>query len=117
VIEKHITLDRHLPGPDQSASLEPDELAAMVRGIRKVERALGSGRKMPAKCEANTALVARKSLVAAVDIPAGAVIKKDMITIKRPGTGLLPTMRAYLIGRTARISILKGEVIRLEMMI
>lgn len=117
VIEKHITLDRSLPGPDQSASLEPDELTAMVRGIRNVERALGSGRKTPAKCEANTALVARKSLVAAVDIPAGAVIKRDMIAIKRPGTGLAPSMRAHLIGRTARISIPRGEVIRLEMMI
>lgn len=117
VIEKHITLDRHLPGPDQNASLEPDELAAMVRGIRKVERALGSGRKTPARCEANTAAVARKSLVAARDIPAGSVIKKDMIAIKRPGTGLLPSMRDYLIGRTARISIPEGTVIRLEMMI
>lgn len=117
VIEKHITLDRHLPGPDQSASLEPDELAAMVRGIRKIERALGSGRKTPARCEVNTALVARKSLIAAMDIPAGAVIKLDMIAIKRPGTGLVPSMRDFLTGRTARISIPKGTVIRLEMMI
>jgi sialic acid synthase SpsE len=89
----------------------------MVRGIRKVERALGSGRKTPARCEANTAAVARKSLVAARDIPAGSVIEKDMIAIKRPGTGLLPSMRDYLTGRTVRISIPKGTVIRLEMML
>ena len=116
VIEKHFTLDRSLPGPDHRASLEPDELAALVRGIRTVEAALGHGRKEPAASEANTTVVARRSLVAARDIPAGTVLTEEMIAIKRPGTGLPPAMRPYLIGRTARITILAGTLLTLEML-
>ena len=116
VIEKHFTLDRHLPGPDHLASVEPDELAALVRGIRTVEAALGDGQKEPASIEANTAGVARKSLVANRDIPMGTVLTEDMIAIRRPGTGLPPAMRAYLIGRTARTSIPAGTLLTLEML-
>src|SRR5437667_11882055 len=71
IIEKHFTLDRNLPGPDHRASLEPSELKAMVQAIRKVESALGDGRKVPTKSELETAKVARRSLIAARDIPAG----------------------------------------------
>ena len=117
VIEKHFTLDRGLPGPDHRASLEPDELRALVRGIRTVEAALGHGRKEPAASEANTATVARKSLVAARDIPAGATLTGELIAIKRPGTGLPPAMRAYLIGRTVRVSIPADTVLALEMLV
>lgn len=116
VIEKHFTLDCSLPGPDHRASLEPDELAALVRGIRTIEAALGHGRKEPAASEANTVAVARRSLVAARDIPAGTVLAEEMIAIKRPGTGLPPGMRPHLIGRTARITIPAGTLLTLEML-
>ena len=114
VIEKHITLDRHLPGPDQAVSLEPDELKTLVRGIRLVESALGDGRKRPAASEADTASVARKSLVAAIDIPAGTALTGEMIAIKRPGNGLPPALRSSLIGRRTRNAIPAGALIRLE---
>ena len=116
VIEKHFTLDRGLPGPDHRASLELGELTVLVQGIRTVEAALGHGRKEPAASEANTTAVARKSLVAARDIPAGAVLTKEMIAIKRPGTGLLPAMRSYLVGRTVRQTISAGTLLSLEML-
>ncbi len=116
VIEKHFTLDRNLPGPDHRASLEPDELTALVKGIRMVEAARGHGRKEPAASEANTATVARKSLVAAVDIPADTVLTEEMIAIKRPGTGLPPTMQSYLVGRMVRMPIRAGELLKIEML-
>ncbi len=116
VIEKHFTLDRTLPGPDHRASLEPDELAALVRGIRTVEAALGDGRKQPARSEANTAAVARKSLVAAHDIPAGTRLTHEAIVIRRPGTGLSPALLPYLLGRTVRIDVLAGSLLELEML-
>src|SRR5262249_41004325 len=81
VIEKHFTLDRSLPGPDHRASLEPDELARLVRSIRRVESALGHGRKEPTASEMNTALVARKSLVAANDLSAGTALTAEAIAI------------------------------------
>ena len=116
VVEKHFTLDRTLPGPDHQASLEPDELAALVRGIRTVEAALGHGRKEPAASEANTLAVARKSLVAARDIPPGTALTEDLIAVKRPGTGLPPAMKPYLVGRTAREAIPAGTLLGLEML-
>ena len=116
VIEKHLTLDRNMPGPDHRASLEPDEFAAMVRGIRTAEAALGHGRKEPVASEANTASVARKSLIAERDIPAGTTLTEELIAIKRPGTGLPPAMRPYLIGRTVRTPIPAGALITLDML-
>jgi N,N'-diacetyllegionaminate synthase len=114
ILEKHFTLDRTLPGPDHRASLEPEELASLVRGIRTVEASLGHGRKEPAASEADTAAVARRSLVAAQDIPAGTPITEAMIAVRRPGTGLPPAFRSYLIGRTAREFIPAGSVLTLE---
>lgn len=116
VVEKHVTLDRSLPGPDHRASLEPEELAAMVRGIRTVAAALGHGRKEPAASEAGTAAMARKSLVAARDIRAGEELTEHLLEIKRPGTGLPPAMRPYLLGRTTRMPIPAGGLISLEML-
>lgn len=116
VIEKHFTLDRALPGPDQQASAEPAELAALVAGVRKVEAALGHGRKVPAASESGTADVARKSLVAARSIRAGTSLTEDMITIKRPGTGLPPALRATLVGRVAKRDIPADAMISLEML-
>jgi N-acetylneuraminate synthase/N,N'-diacetyllegionaminate synthase len=115
VIEKHFTLDRNLPGPDHRASLEPGALQAMVAGIRKVEVALGHGRKTPAQSEQETALVARRSLTAASDIAAGATITRDLIALKRPGTGLKPAQLDSLIGRVARVEIPAGSLLTLEM--
>ena len=115
VIEKHLTLDRTLPGPDQRASLEPDEWAALVRGIRKIEAALGHGRKEPAPGEAETAAVARKSLVAACDIPRGRILSESLIAVKRPGTGLPPSMMQEVIGRVVIKHIPAETVLTMEM--
>ena len=116
IIEKHFTLDRSLPGPDHRASLEPDELRHLVQGIRTVEAALGHGRKEPAQREGATAAAARKSLVANRDIPAGAVLTDDLIAVMRPGTGLPPSMRPHVVGRTARVPIPEGSVLMLDML-
>lgn len=115
VIEKHMTLDRGMPGPDHQASLEPEELAALVRGIRTVEAALGHGRKEPAAREAETAAVARKSLVAARDIPSGCMLTPELIAVKRPGTGLPPAMLRRVVGRKARRDICADTMLTLEM--
>lgn len=116
IVEKHFTLDRSLPGPDHRASAEPTELGALVRGIRMVEAALGDGRKQPAASEANTAAAARKSLVAACDIPAGTVLTEMMIAFRRPGTGLPPAMCEFLIGRSTRTTISTGTLLTLELL-
>ncbi len=115
VIEKHFTLDRSLPGPDQGASLDPKELSALVQGVRVVEKALGHARKEPAACEANIAAVVRKSLVAARDIPRGTVLTDELIAIKRPGTGLPPVLRSQLVGRIAKMDIRAGTVLTWEL--
>ncbi len=116
VIEKHFTSDRELPGPDHRASMEPDELTALVQAIRNVEASLGDGVKVPAASEADTAAVARKSLVAAADIVVGQVITEDAIAIKRPGTGLAPALRPTLVGRIARVPIPRGTLISADML-
>lgn len=99
VIEKHFTLDRTLPGPDQKASLEPDELRRMVDEIRSVELALGSGEKLVADVERPNIEVARKSIVAACHISKGDIFTEDNITVKRPGSGISPMMWDSVIGR------------------
>jgi N-acetylneuraminate synthase len=108
VIEKHVTLDRSLPGPDHRASLEPQDWAQLVAGVRTVERALGHGRKVPVKAEAEIAAVARKSVVAATDIEAGSALTEEMLAIRRPGTGLPPDKRQALIGRRVIVRIKAG---------
>lgn len=116
VIEKHLTLDNNMPGPDHAASLEPREFAAMVKGIRIVESARGHGRKEPVPSELSTAEVARKSLVSARDIEAGVTLTRQLIGIKRPGTGLQPAMRPDLVGRTAKVHIPANSIITLDML-
>ena len=101
VIEKHLTLDRNLPGPDHKASLEPDEFAAMVRAIRNIEQAMGDGIKRPSTSEAKNMPIARKSLVAAKPIQAGNRFTSENLTAKRPGTGISPMRWDEVIGRTA----------------
>ncbi|MFP6678414.1 MAG: N-acetylneuraminate synthase [Pirellulaceae bacterium] len=114
IVEKHFTLDRSMPGPDHLASLEPAELVEFVKAIRTVESALGNGRKVAMANEANTAEVARKSLVTAADVAAGSVLSADVITIRRPGTGLPPSMLPYIVNRKAIEDIPAGTVLRLE---
>jgi N,N'-diacetyllegionaminate synthase len=102
VIEKHFTLDCDLPGPDHRASLPPEQLVAMVRAIRNVELALGSGDKRPSGAELKNKAVARKSIVAARAIRSGELFSADNLTVKRPGTGVSPMRWDELIGRPAR---------------
>ena len=111
VIEKHLTLDRNLPGPDHKASLEPDEFAAMVRAIRNVEQAMGDGIKWPSPSEAKNKLIARKSLVAAKSIKAGERFTPENLTAKRPGTGIAPMRWDEVIGRAARRDYAPDELI------
>ena len=115
VLEKHFTLDRKLPGPDHLASLEPHELVSLVSGIRKVEAALGSGEKKPVKSEAATARAVRKSLVAACHIPSGKEITAEMLSTRRPGTGIPPSKIETLVGRSTTVDIDEGQVITEEM--
>ena len=94
IIEKHFTLDRTLPGPDHKASLEPSELATLVKAVRRVEIALGSPRKEASEAERPNIAIARKSIVAARAIAAGEIFSEENITVKRPGDGISP-MRWY----------------------
>ncbi|MBN1517178.1 N-acetylneuraminate synthase [Candidatus Sumerlaeota bacterium] len=114
IIEKHLTLDRNMPGPDHQASLEPAQFAELTAGVRQVESALGDGIKRPAASERNTAEVARKSLVAAHDIAAGAVLQAGDLAIKRPGSGIPPRDMQYVLGRRTNTALSEGDLIRLE---
>lgn len=116
VIEKHFTLDRNLPGPDHKASLEPAQLAELVRSIRSVESALGSGLKVPAVSEANTAAVARKSLVAATRLTEGTVLTRAQVAVKRPGTGLSPALLEQILGRRVRRDVAADEILTLDVL-
>lgn len=101
LIEKHITLNRKLPGPDHASSLEPDEFRAMVNAIREVEKALGKPEKSPTNSEMKNRAVARKSLVANCFIRRGDLLTRDNIGIKRPGIGLSPFAYWQMLGRAA----------------
>ncbi|AUJ65713.1 N-acetylneuraminate synthase (plasmid) [Aestuarium zhoushanense] len=111
VLEKHFTLDRTLPGPDHAASMEPDELASLVRGVRAVERALGTGIKQPGAAEVANRAVARKSLLAARDLPEGHVLTQDDIAVKRPGDGISPMALWDTIGSVTTRALMDGEAL------
>jgi len=113
VIEKHFTLDRKLPGPDHQASLEPDQLSAMVASIRNIEVALGDGIKRLTPSEARNKPVARKSLVASRLIKAGEVFSVENITAKRPGTGISPMRWDEVLGKTALYNFEVDQLIEL----
>jgi N-acetylneuraminate synthase/N,N'-diacetyllegionaminate synthase len=115
IVEKHFTMDKTSPGPDHQASLEPDDLRAMITAIRRVELALGDGKKTIAASEKANAAIARRSLVAAQDIPAGAVMTDKLIAIKRPGTGLPPKMLSQILGLTTRVHVPAGTLLDPEM--
>lgn len=111
LIEKHFTLDRKLPGPDHNASLEPEELARMVREIRALEIALGDGSKCPQPSEWDTRQAARQQVVAARDIAAGEVMSRDDLSTARCGGGLPPTALWALVGQRASRAFAAGEAI------
>lgn len=101
VLEKHFTLDKSLPGPDHRASLNPEELAEMVKAVRNIEMALGTGDKVVAESERPNIEVARKSIVAARDISRGEVFTEENIAVKRPGNGVSPMLWDDVIGQVA----------------
>ena len=101
VIEKHFTLDRTMSGPDHRASLEPAELRQMVRAIRNIEKALGSGEKVPSRSETKNIEIVRKSIVASRSILQGEILTEDNLSTKRPGRGLSPMLWDQIIGTTA----------------
>jgi sialic acid synthase SpsE len=111
VIEKHLTLDRTMEGPDHRASLEPDQFASMVYGIRAIELALGDGIKRPTASERSNLPIVRKSLVAARAIQAGEPFTSENITAKRPGTGISPMHWDELMGRNASRAYAPDELI------
>ena len=101
IIEKHFTLDRNMEGPDHKASLEPHELAGMVRSIRNIEKALGSGDKKPSPSEIKNLPIARKSIIAKRAIKAGEPFTEENITVKRPGNGINPMKWFDVLGTKA----------------
>jgi N,N'-diacetyllegionaminate synthase len=112
VIEKHLTLDKKMPGPDHSASLEPAEFAQLVVGIRTMTTMLGNGIKAPSPEELNTAQVARRSVVAAHNLAAGQVLTADLLMCRRPATGIAPRDLPSLIGRQLKTSLQAGDVLQ-----
>ncbi|MBF0540402.1 MAG: N-acetylneuraminate synthase [Nitrospirae bacterium] len=101
IIEKHFTIDKDLPGPDHKASLTPDELKAMIEGIKQVEMIMGNSEKIPVRSEIKNIPIARKSLVASVDIKKGEIFTEKNITAKRPGTGVSPMLYWDILGKKA----------------
>jgi len=111
ILEKHFTLDKNLPGPDHRASLEPQELKEMVKAIRDAEKALGSAIKRPTVNEEKIKKIARKSIIARIDIPRGTKITKDMLVIKRPGNGIEPKYINKVINKKTKKNIKRDELI------
>ena len=112
IIEKHFTLDRTLPGPDHRASIEPEELRALVDGVRAVESAMGDGIKAPTAAEEDTREIARRSLAAARTISEGTVLRAEMLTALRPGTGIAPARLNEAVGRKTRRDLSAGYIIQ-----
>lgn len=115
VIEKHFTLDRNMEGPDHKASLEPDELKAMVSAIRNIEKAIGGdGTKHVSESEKKNIAIARKSIVAACDIKAGEVFTEQNLTVKRPGNGISPMRWEEVVGTKAKKDFSEEDLIEVE---
>jgi N,N'-diacetyllegionaminate synthase len=113
IIEKHFTLDRSMEGPDHKASLEPDELKAMVSSIRHVEKAIGNSTKQPVKSEEKNMMIARKSIITSSSIKKGELFTEDNLTVKRPGNGISPMKWFEIIGKTATRDFEVDELIEL----
>lgn len=115
-LEKHFTLDKNMDGPDHKASLEPAEFKEMVNAIRNVEKGMGTGIKKLTIEEAEIKDIARKSIVANVDIPLGTVLIKSMLTVKRPGYGIEPKYFKSLIGKVTTSKIHKDDILTWDML-
>lgn len=113
IIEKHFTLDKTMEGPDHKASLEPQELQAMVKAIRNIEMALGDGEKKPTPSERDNMAVVRKSIIAKRKIETGEIFSDENITTKRPGTGISPMLWDSVIGTAAKRKYEEDELIEL----
>ncbi len=113
IIEKHFTLDNNMEGPDHKASLEPEELKAMVDAIRNIEAAIGTGLKEPANSEIKNINIARKSIIAKQDIKAGEVFTEENLAVKRPGDGISPMRWFEVIGKVAGRDFSEDELIEL----
>ncbi|WP_139453557.1 N-acetylneuraminate synthase [Campylobacter armoricus] len=111
VIEKHFTLDKTMQGPDHQASLEPDELKAMIRSIRELEQALGDGIKKPSQSESKNKIIARKSLVAKKVIKKGEYFSEENLTTKRPGNGICAMKYDKYLGKIASRDYVEDELI------
>lgn len=113
VIEKHFTLDKNMQGPDHKASLEPDELKAMIKAIRNIEKAMGDGVKTPTPSEIKNKPIARKSIHLAKTLQAGHVLSADDLTMKRPGTGISPMEINSVIGKKLTNNFLADHLLKL----
>lgn len=112
IIEKHFTLDKNMPGPDNKVSIEPDEFKTMVCCIRNIEKALGDGVKAPSPSELKNMAAARKSIVASCKINRGEVLSKENLAVKRPGTGISPMEWDSVIGTVAKKDFEIDELIK-----
>ena len=113
LIEKHFTIDRSMPGPDHKASLEPGELKELISGVREIELAMGSHIKAPTPAERENIIVARKSLVASVNITKGELFTAENLCVKRPGNGVSPMLMEFVIGRKAPRDFKSDELIEI----
>lgn len=113
VIEKHFTLDNKMEGPDHKASLEPDQLAAMVNAIRNIDKALGDGIKRVSESEYSNKSIARKSIVAKHNISKGDIYTEDNLAIKRPGTGISPMKWYEILGKTSETNYMADDLIEI----
>ena len=115
-VEKHYTVDKTLPGsPDHHLSVDHHDLKQMVRGIRTIEAAMGRYEKGPVEAESAAHRYARRSIVAATAIPKGTELTRDVLTFKRPGTGIYPKFVDVLVGRVAKVDIPEDTVLEWEM--
>lgn len=111
VIEKHLTMDKNMSGPDHRASLEPNEFKNMVKAIRNIQMALGNGIKQSSPSELKNKITARKSIVAFNNIKQGEIFTEENVAVKRPGTGISPMEWNKIIGKTAQREFQKDEFI------
>jgi N-acetylneuraminate synthase len=114
VIEKHFTLDRNMEGPDHNASIEPDELKALVKGIREIEVSLGQAVKVASTCEVKNKAIARKSIIAKREILKGEVLTDENLMLKRPGNGLSPNQYYEILGSKAVEHFKPDQLIRID---
>ncbi len=115
MIEKHFTLDRKMPGVDQSISMQPEDLRKLKSDILNVTKILGEGKKQIQESEIPVKQSARRSLVARVDIPEGTPLQPDMLACKRPGTGIPPTELDRVLGKSAKVPLSAEQALTWEM--